>query len=105
MTESKEWRRARCHDLWEEQAGSCFYCGIIMAAPMLQRIRHRKRPDAATIDHVVPRTLGGAAAWNNEVVCCRACNAAKADSPPSDDVLEKLHQLKSRPRAKTAVDQ
>lgn len=98
MPEDKEWRRARCHDLWEEQGGSCFYCGITMAGPLQQRIRHRKRPDAATIDHVTPKSLGGAAAWHNEVAACRACNAAKADAPPSAEDLEKLRRLKSGPR-------
>ncbi|MGE4281795.1 MAG: HNH endonuclease [Magnetospirillum sp.] len=97
MQESKEWRRARCHDLWTDQNGTCFYCGITMADPLPQRIRHRKRPDAATIDHVVPRTLGGAAEWHNEVAACRACNATKSDTPPTPQDLEKLRLLKSRP--------
>lgn len=98
MTDSKDWRRARCHDLWAEQDGFCFYCGIAMAAPLAQRLRHRKRQDAATIDHVQPRTLGGEAQWANEVASCRACNAAKADTPPTAAELEKLTALKSRPR-------
>lgn len=99
MTESKDWRRARCHDLWAEQGGTCFYCQIAMAPPLLQRIRHRKRPDAATIDHVMPRSLGGAAEWHNEVASCRACNAAKADTPPTAEDLENLRKLKSPGRA------
>lgn len=69
-----------------------------MADPLTQRLRHRKRPDAATIDHVVPRTLGGAAEWHNEVAACRTCNAAKADTPPTSQDLENLRLLKSRPR-------
>lgn len=92
MTE--EWRRARCHRLWEEQQGFCFYCGTAMAAPLTQRVRHRKRQDAATIDHVVPRAHGGATEWPNEVAACRACNAAKGDCPPSELDIQKLRQLK-----------
>lgn len=36
-----------------------------------------KRAD--TIDHVVPRSRGGAHSWENCVAACRACNARKAD--------------------------
>ncbi|MHA6616968.1 HNH endonuclease [Pseudonocardia sp. DLS-67] len=41
----------------------CAYCG--------------KRAD--TIDHVVPRSKGGAHAWDNCVAACRTCNSRKAD--------------------------
>lgn len=41
----------------------CAYCG-------------RK---ADTIDHVVPRSRGGAHDWDNCVAACRACNSRKAD--------------------------
>lgn len=92
---NQDWRRGRCHRLWEEQDGKCFYCDREMAAPLTQRLRHRKRPDAATIDHVVPQAAGGAAEWPNEVAACRTCNAAKADAPPSDDDLTRLARLKT----------
>jgi 5-methylcytosine-specific restriction endonuclease McrA len=32
-----------------------------------------------TIDHVVPKRLGGPATWENLVTCCRRCNARKGD--------------------------
>jgi 5-methylcytosine-specific restriction endonuclease McrA len=41
----------------------CAYCG--------------KRAD--TIDHVVPRSRGGAHTWDNCVAACRTCNSRKAD--------------------------
>lgn len=41
----------------------CQYCG--------------KRAD--TIDHVVPRSRGGAHNWENCVACCASCNHRKAD--------------------------
>ena len=34
---------------------------------------------AESIDHVVPRSRGGAHVWENVVACCRPCNAAKRD--------------------------
>jgi 5-methylcytosine-specific restriction endonuclease McrA len=34
---------------------------------------------ATTVDHVVPRSRGGADTWENLVACCLRCNNAKAD--------------------------
>ncbi|MFC4459151.1 HNH endonuclease [Pseudonocardia nematodicida] len=34
---------------------------------------------ADTIDHVIPRSRGGAHSWENCVAACRACNSRKAD--------------------------
>ncbi len=34
---------------------------------------------ADTIDHVVPRSRGGAHSWDNCVAACKACNSKKAD--------------------------
>lgn len=34
---------------------------------------------AETIDHVVPRSRGGAHSWENCVACCAGCNHRKAD--------------------------
>ncbi|WP_456242614.1 HNH endonuclease [Actinopolyspora lacussalsi] len=41
----------------------CVYCGV----------------RAETIDHVVPRSRGGAHSWENCVACCTRCNHRKAD--------------------------
>lgn len=65
-----------------------------MPDPLTQRERHRKRADATTIDHVLPRTLGGMEAWLNEVAACRACNAAKADRLPTTMELWRLAWLR-----------
>ncbi|CAA7613251.1 conserved hypothetical protein [Magnetospirillum sp. LM-5] len=97
MTDLPAWRRARCQRLWEEQHGNCFFCGRPMPEPMTQRVRHRKRACAATIEHVVPRSAGGAADWSNEVAACHACNAAKADQPPTEEQKQKLALLKAFP--------
>lgn len=96
MTEYRDspWRRGRCHALWLHQNGLCFHCGHPMPDPLSQRPRHRKRPDAATIEHVLPRALGGVESWVNEVAACRACNAAKADRFPSGVEVWRLVWLK-----------
>ncbi len=44
---------------------TCQYCG------------HRARD--LTIDHVIPKRLGGKSTWENLVCCCRRCNAKKGD--------------------------
>lgn len=93
----QEWRRGKCQALWHEQDGACFFCGRAMPEPARQRLRHRKRLDSATIEHVVPRSLGGAEDWSNEVAACRECNAAKADRPPTDEELARLVRQKARP--------
>ena len=49
---------------------------------------------ADTIDHVVPRSRGGAHTWENCVAACRGCNSRKADR-----LLEELGwTLRVRPR-------
>lgn len=34
-----------------------------------------------TLDHVIPRSRGGATVWDNVVLACRRCNAKKGDRP------------------------
>ena len=43
----------------------CQYCGI--------------RAKELTVDHVIPKRLGGTESWENLVCCCRKCNAKKGD--------------------------
>lgn len=75
-----------------------------MPDPLTQRERHRKRPEAATIEHVLPRTLGGMQSWLNEVAACRACNALKADQLPSAAQLWRLAWLKREGLERFALD-
>jgi len=49
--------------VFTRDAGKCVYCGIA----------------ATSIDHVMPRSRGGAHSWDNVVAACRRCNHAKAD--------------------------
>lgn len=51
---------------------TCQYCG---AQPGIE---------AVTIDHVLPRSRGGASAWDNCVTACVSCNARKADRTPEE---------------------
>jgi 5-methylcytosine-specific restriction endonuclease McrA len=54
---------------------------------VLRRDGHRCaycRGQAATVDHVVPRSRGGADAWDNLVACCLRCNGAKGNRTPDE---------------------
>ena len=39
---------------------------------------------ATTIDHVQPRSRGGADSWENLVACCLTCNNLKSDRTPHE---------------------
>jgi 5-methylcytosine-specific restriction endonuclease McrA len=39
---------------------------------------------ASTIDHVLPRSRGGADSWENLVACCLKCNNIKGDRTPQE---------------------
>ncbi len=49
---------------------TCQYCGV---QPGWEQV---------TIDHVLPRSQGGASTWTNCVAACTPCNAWKADRTP-----------------------
>ncbi len=48
--------------------GSCQYCGKA----------------AENVDHVMPRSRGGAHEWENVVASCRRCNSRKKDHTPEE---------------------
>jgi 5-methylcytosine-specific restriction endonuclease McrA len=50
---------------------------------------------ANTIDHVLPRSRGGADSWENLVACCLKCNNIKGDRTPN----EMGWKLRLNPRA------
>ncbi|BDI23717.1 HNH endonuclease [Herbiconiux sp. L3-i23] len=49
---------------------------------------------ATTVDHVMPRSRGGADSWENLVACCLRCNNVKGDRTPA----EMGWQLRTTPR-------
>ena len=49
---------------------ACQYCGQTLVSGEL------------TLDHVLPRSLGGKSAWENLVACCHPCNNRKGDRMP-----------------------
>lgn len=54
--------------VFARDAGACQYCGKA----------------AENIDHVLPRSRGGAHTWENVVASCRPCNARKENRTPPE---------------------
>lgn len=66
---------------------TCQYCG--------QRPAQRQ----LTLDHVMPRSRGGATSWTNVVTACRGCNSVKASRTP----VEAGMRLRTRPLRPSAL--
>jgi 5-methylcytosine-specific restriction endonuclease McrA len=66
--------------LFARDGWCCVYCGT--AAGRL------------TLDHVVPRSRGGASTWENVVTACSPCNLGKGDRTPEEAGLRLLRQPK-----------
>lgn len=60
----------------------CQYCGVA----------------AENVDHVVPRSRGGAHEWENVVASCRRCNSRKKDRTPAEASMA-LARVPFAPRA------
>lgn len=70
---------------------------------VLKRDRHRCGycdRAATTIDHVLPRSRGGANAWDNTVASCYRCNQRKANRTPREAGMK----LRVQPYAPSWVD-
>jgi len=72
-------------NLFRRDAHECQYCG------------RQCRSEEASIDHVTPRSLGGATTWENCVLACLRCNARKANKTPKQAGL-RLRNEPRRPR-------
>ena len=67
-------------NVYRRDAFTCQYCG--------------DRPGLSdlTIDHVVPRSRGGASTWDNCVAACRPCNTRKANRSAHESNLRLVRQ-------------
>ena len=65
----------------KRDAFQCQYCGT------------RRGP--FTIDHVVPRSLGGRDSWENLVCACHKCNNDKGDRTPTEADLSLMRKPRS----------
>ncbi len=70
------------HSVLARDSYLCQYCGL--------------RAKDLTIDHVIPRWMGGPHTWDNLVACCRKCNLKKGDKTPQQARM-KLAKSPRRP--------
>lgn len=63
--------------IWKRDNYICQYCGC------------RPPADECTLDHVLPRSLGGETSWTNCVLACYQCNSQKANRLPEDAIRPK----------------
>lgn len=59
---------------------TCQYCGYTFKRSYL------------TIDHVVPKHLGGKSVWNNVVCACKECNSNKGGKTLKESKMKLLHK-------------
>ncbi|CAN5785122.1 HNH endonuclease [soil metagenome] len=57
-------------NLFKRDHSACQYCGA------------RPGSSELTIDHILPRSLGGTTTWENCALACVSCNARKANRTP-----------------------
>jgi 5-methylcytosine-specific restriction endonuclease McrA len=63
--------------LWMRDDHKCQYCG------------EKPKEDECTLDHVIPKSLGGNTSWTNCVLACYRCNSQKADRIPEQSFRPK----------------
>jgi len=66
---ARHWSKAAYPDVYERDGSTCRYCGSC-------------DPDALSVDHVIPRCLGGTDDAGNLVVACMSCNRQKGGRTP-----------------------
>jgi 5-methylcytosine-specific restriction endonuclease McrA len=59
---------------------TCQYCGEVVSSGDL------------TLDHVVPRSRGGASSWENLVACCHTCNRRKGNQMPIEAGMKLMRE-------------
>jgi hypothetical protein len=64
--------------VYARDEGQCAYCGKWMPFT------------TATLDHVVPQSLGGPSTWENLVNCCARCNQRKGGRTPEQARMKLL---------------
>ena len=59
---------------------TCQYCATVLSSSDL------------TLDHVIPRSRGGASTWENLVACCHTCNRRKGNRLPAEAGMKLLRE-------------
>lgn len=69
-------------EIAQQQGWCCFWCGVLMTRPTATQRSY----DDATIEHVIPRWLGGDKRRGNIVAACRKCNGDRGGMHRPDRV-------------------
>ena len=56
-----------------------------------------------SLDHVIPRSMGGPLSWDNAVACCKQCNGRKGSTPLSEIGFIGM-KLRRKPRCPTQME-
>jgi len=64
----------------KRDGGRCMYCG--------------RRDGPMTVDHILPRRMGGDDSWENLITACLRCNNAKGDRTPEQAQMKLLSKPK-----------
>lgn len=87
--------------LFKRQNGRCFYCGEPMKK---QRFKKIVAEDGYTVDHFVPKSLGGNSG-GNKVLCHNKCNSRKGNRLPTDAEIDHFMVIYGPAKSKGMVKQ
>lgn len=68
--------------VWEKSDKKCFYCRVEMV------FKGRRNGKFMTMDHLIPKSLGGKLTEDNIVAACLACNKARGNKSVYEFVKE-----------------
>jgi 5-methylcytosine-specific restriction endonuclease McrA len=75
--------RPLVRDIYERENYTCAYCGVESSAE-----RENTKKARLSVDHIIPRSMGGATSADNLVCCCRLCNNEKNNRTPEEWGME-----------------
>lgn len=70
------------NNIYARDDKTCQYCG------------QKFKIQSLTLDHVIPKSVGGQTAWTNIVTCCKKCNTTKANRTPQQANMRLLSKPK-----------
>ena len=66
--------------LIKRDRSTCQYCDKKLAGAQI------------TVDHIIPKSLGGITSFTNCVICCQSCNSKKANNTPEQAKMTLLRK-------------
>lgn len=86
-------RRKVLMEVYVREGAQCFYCDIPVSLEARRYLRTdvsvARKMNAATLDHIIPRSHGGRDGADNCVCACYGCNEDRRDRPAVDFLYER----------------